>query len=588
MSSWVDNLIASYSSGHTGGAPIIQNQTARSYTGTVNQRQYLNFSTDPRYATAGSLGRSFGLAPIIQNQNGTSYQGGINQVQSLDIQLDNMAALYSRGGVTMPPIIQNQDGTSYYGGMVNQNQNLALDLDNLWMQGYTGNGQLHPIIQNQNGTAYYGNVNQNQNLHTSLSDLAYRNAPIIQNQDGIAYFDDVNQSAEYVPQYRPQYQFTPQMQGPGSSLPSGQNPAYPPQGPFPPTGAYYPAPYPVPPGHGPFPPIPSRPQIGSQNANSISGNQFTAPYQFNQFIQGDVIQGPGSGFFSPPPQQHRPESYPARPPRQKNPDYSQLMMLMLLMLLLDDDSECDEGSRTRSRHFRGAIYEDPHFEGLEGGKNEKYDVTGEAGKTYSIISDQNLQYNSRFVKASDGNTYLGDLGFKVGTPDSGVTEIKFVQHDDASNQDNVLTLNGKTLADGETQEFDTGLKDSEGRKVLGFVSRHGDETVINTGEYEIHLKDKGEYFNQRVAITELGVQSDGVKPHGLLGQTGDFDGVLRQGTGKQGEGALDGDDSVTVDQYYTLYEVADLLGDPSKANGKFNRFQIAAQLEKRFGVGANT
>jgi hypothetical protein len=197
----------------------------------------------------------------------------------------------------------------------------------------------------------------------------------------------------------------------------------------------------------------------------------------------------------------------------------------------------------------GSYEGDPHLVGFDG---EKYDVMGSVGKTYNMISDKNFQYNTNFIKMGPDavSTAIGSAGLlvgkdkvsldaKVGTPTLNGTPLQ---------------VNKKaTLADGTS----TALWD-------------GKSFVLNSPEYTVNLKvstDSGsdtKYLDSTVKLANGDPFADGVKPHGLMGQTADgIAGAKNSGVdrGKQGGTVIDG----VVDDY----EVKDLFDTAFK---NFNRF----------------
>jgi hypothetical protein len=215
----------------------------------------------------------------------------------------------------------------------------------------------------------------------------------------------------------------------------------------------------------------------------------------------------------------------------------------------------------------GRVWGDPHYVGLDGGV---FDVQGVDGEIYNILSDSNVQVNSQYKKwnGNDGITVVDKTGIKVGTNDTfntkgeqKATEIQIEAGDAAPKVD------GEDLALGQTKEFDTGLKDKDGKYVKGFVKYVEEggvkKVVVNTGEYEMTYTKQGTgantYLDQGTKVTTLGVKSDGVLAHGILGETAHFDGTKRdgkQGAGAQGEGAIDG--------VYTDYKVTGLFATSNK------------------------
>lgn len=168
----------------------------------------------------------------------------------------------------------------------------------------------------------------------------------------------------------------------------------------------------------------------------------------------------------------------------------------------------------------GRIWGDPHFIGADGGK---YDVQGEAGKIYNLLSDDGFQMNGRFDDwGGNGATVVGEVGINAKGDQITV------------DGDGNVSVNGEAVGDGETVALTNG----------GYVTKNGKEITVESGEWKVEFDAKsssrGNYLNMDVS-TENAV-ADGVKPHGLLGQTFDGDGVARngdKGKGAQGGGAIE-------------------------------------------------
>ena len=192
------------------------------------------------------------------------------------------------------------------------------------------------------------------------------------------------------------------------------------------------------------------------------------------------------------------------------------------------------------------IWGDPHFVGADGGK---FDVQGEAGKTYNLLSDEGIQVNGKFEGSGNGITTIGEAG------------VVLDGHNIKIGKDGSLEI------DGEKQE-------GNGEFLDGKVTKEGNKVTIKDEEYDITFNQNG--GNIDINFASENVNADGVMPHGLFGQTADGDGEARNGdTGKgtQGGGAIDNmfdnrteaGDKTTVGQY----EVADLF-DTDFTN--FNRY----------------
>jgi hypothetical protein len=202
----------------------------------------------------------------------------------------------------------------------------------------------------------------------------------------------------------------------------------------------------------------------------------------------------------------------------------------------------------------GSYTGDPHLVGFDG---EKYDVMGQPGKTYNMLSDQGIQYNTTFAKWGDkGATVISQAGIQVGDQ-----KIYF------DRTGNAPTINGQSMTVGDDVDLPNG----------GSANWDGQKLTVKTKEYTIDLQVKepnnnnGAYLDSQVTINDGGPFSDMVAPHGLLGQTADgVDGKKNTGhdQGKQGGTVIDG----TVDDY----EEADLWSH----SDKFSRFDAQVDPTK--------
>ncbi len=168
----------------------------------------------------------------------------------------------------------------------------------------------------------------------------------------------------------------------------------------------------------------------------------------------------------------------------------------------------------------GRIWGDPHFIGADGGK---YDIQGRPGGIYNLLSDSGFQMNGRFdAWGSRGATVVGEVGIVAGG--NRITVEK----------DGDVRINGQVLRDGQSVTLSDGTT----------VAKDGRTVSIESAEWDVSIKSQnsrhGNYLNIDVS-TENAI-ADGVKPHGLLGQTFDGDGEARngdKGSGAQGGGAIE-------------------------------------------------
>lgn len=175
----------------------------------------------------------------------------------------------------------------------------------------------------------------------------------------------------------------------------------------------------------------------------------------------------------------------------------------------------------------GRIWGDPHFIGADGGK---YDVQGEDGKTYNLLSDKDFQMNGLFGRpegTARGTTVVEEVGINAG------------DHQIEVHAGGEVIVDGRKLQPGERVEL------SDGGYVS--VSEDGKDVEVKHGEWKVDFDVHDKRLDMSVSTSNA--ISDGVKPHGLLGQTFDGDGEARngdKGKGRQGGGAIeDADGNIT-------------------------------------------
>lgn len=166
------------------------------------------------------------------------------------------------------------------------------------------------------------------------------------------------------------------------------------------------------------------------------------------------------------------------------------------------------------------IWGDPHFVGADGGK---YDIQGRPGGMYNLLSDKGFQMNGRFdAWGKKGATVVGEVGIVAGGNRIAVEK------------DGDVKINGRNLRDGQCVTLCDGTK----------VTKMGKTVKIESAEWDVKIKSvdsrNGNYLN--IDVSTDNAIADGVKPHGLLGQTFDGDGKARngdKGSGAQGGGAIE-------------------------------------------------
>lgn len=240
------------------------------------------------------------------------------------------------------------------------------------------------------------------------------------------------------------------------------------------------------------------------------------------------------------------------------------MMLPLMMQLIQQLCK-PKGPVEKSPVVKGTVLDgsgtitgDPHFADPDGGK---FDVMGDAGKTYNILSDRKFQMNALFDKwGQDGVTVVTKSGFTLGN-----SKVEF-------GLDGKLKVNGEDKAAGD---YDLG----SGNK----ISLKDGSLTVTSSEYTVTVANVPNVC-QNITITAKNALADGVRPEGLFGQLFDEDKDARNGdagVGAQGGGAiatLKVDD--TTGKYilsqkgdkeaYKLYEVSNLNDTAFKNFNKFN------------------
>jgi len=164
----------------------------------------------------------------------------------------------------------------------------------------------------------------------------------------------------------------------------------------------------------------------------------------------------------------------------------------------------------------GFIVGDPQFVGLRG---QSYQVHGVSGEVYNIVSDSDLQYNSRFTFLDRGDcptvngkkqkgcwshpgSYLGELGLKTRAGD-----LIHVITGKAADGFTAVTVNGRQVAIGETVL----LKDD-----MGTVSMNTTHLAsMQIGNWDFAFENSDMFLNQRVRVLD----SRNLRSHGMLGQT---------------------------------------------------------------------
>ena len=216
---------------------------------------------------------------------------------------------------------------------------------------------------------------------------------------------------------------------------------------------------------------------------------------------------------------------------------------------------------------------DPHVVGFNG---EEYDFMGDDNVVYNMISTGTTQVNVRMSEIIPERTYMSEIGIKV-------PNYKFrIWLDEKSEIQ--CELNEKPINRNSQQEtvyFLSGLKNKDGSDNMGVAVFNLEDkwVTIDTGNCKFYIYKETEMYDNTVScphlnistiVQEIGILSDGVKPHGFMGVTANHN-TTRDCIGANGEGIIEGE--------YTDYEVSGIFAD----DFKFNSFGTKANFKKIFG-----
>ena len=207
--------------------------------------------------------------------------------------------------------------------------------------------------------------------------------------------------------------------------------------------------------------------------------------------------------------------------------------------------------------FDTGVVGDPQFVGLRG---QSYQVHGIDGAVYNIISDDNLQVNSRFVFLTEGQcpmingkldtncwshpgSYLGEMSFQVIV--DGKLHAALIQSGSATSGFAGIQLDGKPLRVGDKKSYgDFSIEVQDAYNVR-----------INTESFEFSLHNSDLFINQAIRskapLAEL-------TAHGLLGQTHStktYANSLKFVQGKVDDYVIESDDIFGTDFMYNRFNL---------------------------------
>jgi hypothetical protein len=219
----------------------------------------------------------------------------------------------------------------------------------------------------------------------------------------------------------------------------------------------------------------------------------------------------------------------------------------------------------------GDIVNDPHAVGFD---NEFFDFAGEPHTWFAIYSSPALHMNGLVVPSPGmpGRTHFGAVALLVHK-----TRILVEMRDEGL----AVSLDGRAFIGSVA--FESGNRNSLNKPYLARLRVERTRMRLMTGEItariyrDIHgLPDlfTDEHLDIYLRVGVLGTLSNGVYPHGVLGQTADADFAPRLPVpgGMQGEGVIEGT--------HLDYRVSGSF----ETDTKFSRFGMAPQFPPQFGV----
>lgn len=203
------------------------------------------------------------------------------------------------------------------------------------------------------------------------------------------------------------------------------------------------------------------------------------------------------------------------------------------------------------------VFGDPHFTGFEG---EHFDFHGVPDKFYNLLSDKDIQLNTYFRKwatSGDANfTVIETIGLKIEEEKLYFDINSLVKHNDEKVE---LPFTMKHFSVSKFTELPDEYKEHVNNPEFGkFIECYRVETEYYGFDFIVATDN----FNPPYFNVSSWIKTDKRRPHGIIGQTADFDGQPRQATGNQGEGVIEG--------VYTDYEVSSLFAD----DFKFNKYKV--------------
>lgn len=171
---------------------------------------------------------------------------------------------------------------------------------------------------------------------------------------------------------------------------------------------------------------------------------------------------------------------------------------------------------------------DPHVVNFQG---KEFFFYGKHGQCVNMVSSSNFFLNVKLYDTGAHATIITEAAFVIGNDEVGLTKFHLKSVDTTLDYIIVQKYEDghfRTIACDTEVEFDSGLLDVKGKPVMGKMKVYHDQAIINTGNFivqSIRCTDPDHnligppHLDLYYDIPENGVLTQGVWPHGILGQS---------------------------------------------------------------------
>jgi hypothetical protein len=170
-----------------------------------------------------------------------------------------------------------------------------------------------------------------------------------------------------------------------------------------------------------------------------------------------------------------------------------------------------------------SITGDPRFAGFEG---EWYSVHGQAGHFYNLLSDDYIQINARFCEwPTSGAAMMTAMGVNLLDRWTGRVETVDV-HASAG----LMVNDGRHILPLDIRQ--ARVRQASCQEVQQYMNREGFGTFleafsVETDSYVVYIVRATDHVNPLYVNVIIELKDELRRPHGIIGQTADFDGLPR-------------------------------------------------------------